>query len=148
MLMEEVDISMPLEKITTYLHLKMNYIIHHAMVRQSKVLLNSLEGVVVRMAKSILDEKYTVPRPTFGSHQGENQFYTRLMKSMQISASKGTKAEFLVYSNKMSHEAPSIYDQPPEYIPEASCADCAIGCYGRGTPLVSNTRRPRQGQCR
>lgn len=55
-----------------------------------------LEGLVARVTKSILVGNYTTLGSTFGSHQGEKQFYAQSMEPMQISAPKGTKVEFLV----------------------------------------------------
>jgi hypothetical protein len=76
---------------------KMNYMIHSTMVQQSGVLLNSMKGVMAKVARSILSRSYTTLGPTFGSYQDEKLFYTRPMEPMQISIPEGTMAEFIMY---------------------------------------------------
>lgn len=41
------------------------------MVQQSEIPINSMEGVIAQVARSILDMNYTTLGPTFGSHEGK-----------------------------------------------------------------------------
>jgi hypothetical protein len=65
---------------------------HSTMVQQSGVLLNSMKGVMAKVARSILTRSYTTLGPTFGSYQGENLFYYAAN-----GADEGTMAEFIMY---------------------------------------------------
>jgi hypothetical protein len=80
-LLEEVNLATPSEERNAALRQEMNYMIHQVMVKQSKILLNSMERIIAWVVKSILVGNNMVPRPTFVSHQVE-KFYTRSMEMM------------------------------------------------------------------
>ena len=46
------------------------------------------------------------------------RFYTRPLEQMQISTPEGTRAEHIVYRPEEPNRAPSVYDQPPAFIPK------------------------------
>lgn len=76
---------------------EMNYIIHHALAQQTEVLVNFMEKVIVKVARQIMVENYTVLGPTFGSHKEKKQFYTQPMEPTLFNVLDDTKAEYLVY---------------------------------------------------
>ena len=106
-LLEGVDLSMPSEEWSTALRQEMNYIIHHAILRQSEVLINSMEGLVGRVVKSVLEGKYAPTGLTFGSDRNERRFYTQPLEPMQISTPEGPRAEYIVYRPKEPNAEPN-----------------------------------------
>ena len=55
----------------------MNNMIGHALIHQSEVLVNSMESLVARVIKAVLEGKYAPAGPTFRSDRNERRFYTR-----------------------------------------------------------------------
>ena len=106
-LLEGLDLSMPSEEWSAALRQEMNYIIHHALLRQSEVLINSMEGLVGRVVKSVLEGKYAPTGLTFGSDRNERRFYTQPLEPMQISAPEGTRAEYIVYKHEEPNAEPN-----------------------------------------
>jgi len=117
-LLDGVDLSTPSEERSMALRQEMNYMISHALLRQSEVLVHLMEGLVGRVVKAVLEGKYAPAGPTFGSDRNERRFYTRPLEQMQISVPEGTRAEYIVYRTEEPNRAPSVYDHPPAFILE------------------------------
>ena len=114
---------------------EMNYMISHALLRQSEVLVNSMEGLIGRVVKAVLEGKYAPTGLTFGSDRNERCFYTQPLEPMHISAPEGTRAEYIVYRTEEPNRAPSVYDHPPAFILEG------FHCRLRYRPLRKGRKR-------
>ena len=49
-----IDLSVPSEERSQALRPEINYMIHHAIIRQTEVILNSMDNIVARVVKSVL----------------------------------------------------------------------------------------------
>ena len=73
-----VDLSVPSEERNQALRQEINYMIHHALFRQTEVILNSMDNIVARVIKSILAGEYDQDiSPILNPHVREKKFYTR-----------------------------------------------------------------------
>jgi len=53
-----IDLSVPSEERSQALRQEINYMIHHTLLRQTEVILNSVDNVVARVVKSVLAGEY------------------------------------------------------------------------------------------
>ena len=94
-----IDLSVHSEEHSQALRQVINYIIHHALLRQTKVILNSMDNIVARVVKTVLASEYDQDiGPAINPHVGEKRFYTQPLQIPQIDAPEGTKAEFIFYA--------------------------------------------------
>ena len=92
--------------------------IHHALLRHTEVILNSMDNVVARVVKSVLAGEYNQDIVSaINPHVGEKRFYTRPLQVPQISAPEGMKAKFILYAPQDQHDRPTYYEEPPAFIP-------------------------------
>ena len=114
-----IDLSVPLEERSQALRQEINYMIHHALFRQTEVILNSMDNIVARVIKSVLAGEYDQDiSPILNPHVREKKFYTRPLQIPQIDALEGMKAEFVLYAPQDQHDRPTCYEEPPTFIPE------------------------------
>ena len=93
--------------------------IHHALLPQTEVTLNSVDNMVARVVRSVLASEHDQDiGPVINSHAGEKRFYTRPLQIPQINAPEGMKAEFILYAPQDQHDRPTCYEDPPAFIPE------------------------------
>ena len=82
--------------------------IGHALLRQTEVLLNSMDNIVARVVRSVLAGEYQQDTgPVINPHVGEKRFYTRPLNIPQINAPEGTKAEFILYAPEDQNDRPT-----------------------------------------
>ena len=73
--------------------------IHHALLRQTEVIINSMDNIVAHVVKSVLAGEYDQDiGPVINSHAGEKRFYTHPLQIPHINAPEGMKAEFILYA--------------------------------------------------
>jgi len=137
--LDGIDISVPSEERSRALRQEMNYMIGHALLRQTEVLLNSMDNIVARVVRSVLAGEYQQDTgPVINPHVGEKRFYTRPLNIPQINAPEGTKAEFILYAPEDQNDRPTYYDDPPAFIPEG------YNCLLRYRPLRAGEEPPRR----
>ena len=137
--LDGIDISVPSEERSRALGQEMNYMIGHALLRQTEVLLNSMDNIVARVVRSVLAGEYQQDTgPVINPHVGEKRFYTRPLNIPQINAPEGTKAEFILYAPEDQNDRPTYYDDPPAFIPEG------YNCLLRYRPLRAGEEPPRR----
>ncbi|WVZ93302.1 hypothetical protein U9M48_039294 [Paspalum notatum var. saurae] len=109
--LDGINISTPSKQHNQALGEEMNTMIHHALLRQAKVVLNSMDNIVARVVKAVRVGEHTQDvGPSLSPHIGEKRFY-----SWPI----GTKVEFIVYAPQDLNDRPTCYEEPPAYIPKA-----------------------------
>jgi hypothetical protein len=114
-----VDLSVPLEERSQALRKEINYMIHHALLRQTEVILNSMDNIVARVVKSFLAGEYDQDIcPVINPHVGEKRFYTRPLQIQQIDAPEGMKTKFILYAPQDQYDRPTCYEAPPAFIPK------------------------------
>ncbi|KAG2564907.1 hypothetical protein PVAP13_7NG107989 [Panicum virgatum] len=114
-----IDLSVPSEERSQALRQEINYVIHYAIIRQTEVIINSMDNVVARVVKSVLaGERDQDIGPVINSHAGEKKFYTRPLHVPQINAPEGTKAESILHALQDRNDRPTYYKEPPTVIPE------------------------------
>ena len=65
--------------------------IHHALLRQTEVILNSMDNIVARVVKIVLAGEYNQDiGPAINPHVGEKRFYTRPLQIPQKPSSFST----------------------------------------------------------
>ena len=73
-----IDLSVPSEECSQALRQEINYMIHHALLQQTEVILNSMDNIVARVVKSVLAGEHDQDiGPILNPHVGEKRFYTR-----------------------------------------------------------------------
>ena len=76
--LDGINISVPSEERSRALRQEMNYMIGHALLRQTEVLLNSMDNIVARVVRSVLAGEYNQDTGlVISPHVGEKRFYTR-----------------------------------------------------------------------
>ena len=76
--LDGIDLSFPSEECSQALRQEVNYMIHHALLCQIEVILNSMDNIVARMVKSVLTGEYEQDiGPVINPHVREKKFYTR-----------------------------------------------------------------------
>ena len=117
--LDGIGLSVPSEERSQALRQEINYMIHHALLRQTEVILNSMDNTVAHVVRSVLAGEYDQDiSSVINSHAGEKRFYTCSLQIPQINAPEGTKAEFILYVPQDQHDRPTCYDNPPAFIPE------------------------------
>ncbi|KAG2622111.1 hypothetical protein PVAP13_3NG283882 [Panicum virgatum] len=117
--LSRIDLTVPSEERSQALRQEVNYMIHHAIIRQTEVILNSLDNVVARVVKSMLAGEHDQDIGlVINSHAGEKKFYTRPLQVPQVNAPEGTKAEFIPYALQDRNDRPSCYEEATAFIPE------------------------------
>ena len=117
--LDGIGLSVPSEERSQALRQEINYMIHHALLRQTEVILNSIDNIVARVSKSILAGEYEQDiSPVVIPHVGEKKFYMHPLQMPQINASEGTKAEFVLCASQDLYDKPTYYEEPPAFIPE------------------------------
>ena len=72
-----IDLSVPLEERSQALRQEINYMIHHAIIRQTEVIINSMDNVMARVVKSVLAGEHDQDIGlVINSHGREKKFYT------------------------------------------------------------------------
>jgi hypothetical protein len=114
-----IDLSVPLEERSQALRQEVNYMIHHAIIRQTEVILNSMDNIMARIVKSVLAGEHDQDiGPVINSHAGEKKFYTYPLQVPQVNAPEGTKAEFVLYAPQDHNDRPTCYEEPAAFILE------------------------------
>jgi len=117
-LLDGVDLSAPSEQRTASLRQEIESIVHHALVRQQRVMLNSLQGLINDTIKAVSAGESVNKGPTFGTFSGEDRIYGTGPEFPKYTARHGMKVEYVIYHPEYDGEPPAVYDSLPVCLPE------------------------------
>jgi hypothetical protein len=116
--LDGVDLSVDSEERTRALRQEVNYLVAHALHRQSNALVNSLEHVAVKVVQEIKKGRYSPSGPVLGSFSGERRLEEQTPQQVMEGAAHAYGVPlFMVYKIGGTPADYQFFEIPPKEIP-------------------------------
>jgi hypothetical protein len=116
--LDGMDPSLLSEERTRALCQEVNYMVSHSLHRHTESLVNTFEGVTLRIVQEIMKNQYSPSGSTLGSHKGELLFQTRPPLPYTLAAPESHRAPaYVVYKVGGDPVDYQFFNEPPKKVP-------------------------------
>jgi hypothetical protein len=116
--LDGMDPSLLSEECTRALRQEVNYMVAHSLYRHTESLVNTFEGVTLRIVQEIMKNQYSPSGSTLGSHKGELLFQTRPPLPYTLAAPESHRAPaYVIYKVGGDPVDYQFFNKPPKKVP-------------------------------